>query len=82
MSAYKRCIGGKSQDDFEEKESLRANVGTYKKDFSYEGKNVIAFSCRSISGIRTINMRQLCCSIFFALKKGAISFRERKGVEF
>lgn len=43
----KRCIGAKSLDDFEEKVSFTANVGTVKKDFSHKGRDVpvIAFSC-------------------------------------
>lgn len=47
ISANKRCIGAKSLDDFEEKVSFTANVGTVKKDFSHKGRDVpvIAFSC-------------------------------------
>lgn len=46
ISAYK-CIGANSLDDFEEKVLFTANVGTDKKDFSYEGRDVFAFSCVS-----------------------------------
>lgn len=46
ISAYK-CIGANSLDDFEEKVSFTANVGTDKKGFSYEGRDVITFSCAS-----------------------------------
>lgn len=46
ISAYK-CIGANSLDDFEENVSFTENVGTDKKGFSYEGRDVITFSCAS-----------------------------------
>lgn len=56
ISAYKRCIGVKIQDNIKEKESFTANIGT-DKDFSYEGRDVIAFSYCFILGIRTLYTR-------------------------
>lgn len=44
ISANKRCIVAKGLDDFEEKDTFTKKVGT-DKDFSYKGKDVIAFSC-------------------------------------
>lgn len=52
ISAYKRCIGEKNQDDMKEKESFTANIGR-DKDISCEGRdvNVISFSYCSILGL-------------------------------
>lgn len=52
ISAYKRGIGVKNQDDMKETESFTANIGT-DKDSSYKGRDVIAFSYCSILGITT-----------------------------
>lgn len=75
ISAFIRCIGVNSQDDFEEKESFTAQFGT-DKDFFYEGKNVIAFSCSSIAGIRTLYtyINFFVRFFFFALKKQVVLF--------
>ncbi len=56
ISAYKRGIGVKNQDDMKEKESITANIGT-DEDFPYEGRDVIAFSYCFILGIRTLYTR-------------------------
>eukprot|EP00105_Crassostrea_gigas_P035546 XP_019919694.1 PREDICTED: uncharacterized protein LOC105320458 [Crassostrea gigas] len=40
-----KCIGSNSLDDFEENVSFTANDGSDKKDFSYEGRDVITFLC-------------------------------------
>lgn len=59
----------------EEKESFSANIGTDKKDFSYEGRNVIAFSCSSLLGIRTLYTRVNFFIRFFShLKKAGVFF--------
>lgn len=69
ISAYKRCIGVKNQDDMKEKESFTANIGI-DEDFSYEGRDAIAFSYCSILGIRTLYTRvNLFFSIYLLAKK-------------